>query len=85
MNLHPPPVGFLTQPYEYNDHIINRLQEEIQPFLPFAMEEPKFIEVMPPRCDHCTKLLSFGDGFPFMDDFYCDACTAELAENGEFS
>jgi len=84
MTTHPPAVGDLPQPTQYNDNRINTLQAEIGPNLAFALEEPKRAEPMALRCDLCEEIFGLSEGYFFLDDFICDVCIYKLAENGEF-
>lgn len=81
MPLQPPTVGAEPLPVEGNVNKPNRLRSN---------DPPRHCDPSAQRnrakqqCERCTDFFELYEGYVLLDSFYCDDCTEELAEAGEF-
>lgn len=78
MNVHPPSVGVLPQPGQYNVLNTQRLQDLWFHESSSVSRSDSNAEFALLRCEICRKRLHLHDGYLFLDEFFCDACAAPL-------
>jgi hypothetical protein len=78
MITHPPAVGDLPQPTQYNVLKQQMLLEIQLPQPVVVSRDDRYRELGWLRCEVCTRLINLNGGYLFLDDFICDLCMARL-------